>query len=236
MTEHADLGLDLLAEQATTTIQSAIENGYVDRSFMTTAFGPNGIVLLDLVRRIDSSLPVYFLDTGYHFPETLELMEFYRDNGWNIQVARSPVDQTNQPLHEISKELCCGTNKVEVLNTIFDQHPGWLWITAISRDQTPQRAKAPLFQVLDTGHAKLAPMISWTLPDVWSYIRKNNLRYNELHDKGYPSIGCAPCTSRVRSGEDARAGRWRGTDKKECGLHTKTGNQTVDLQFKTWNS
>jgi phosphoadenosine phosphosulfate reductase len=232
------LDLRMLREQSLAVMSTAVSQDYKNRAFMTTAFGPNGIVLLDLVKDVVPDIPVFFLDTSYHFKETLNLMAHYRDAGWNIQIARSEVDQTNQPMHEISKKACCATNKVEVLDKVLADHENWLWITAISRDQTPQRAKAPLLEMLESGHGKLAPMIAWTQAEVWSYIAAQKLKYNPLHDQGYPSIGCAPCTSPVAPGEDARAGRWRGTEQIECGLHTNTGksgrDSHVGVQIGKW--
>ena len=121
-------------------------------------------------------------------------------------------------LWEREPDRCCGLRKVAPLEQAIRDADGWL--TGIRRDQTTQRARAPKL-VLDAsrGVVKVQPLVDWSERDCWRYIHRNGVPYNELHDRGFPSIGCTPCTRTVGSDEDARAGRWAGSGKTECGLH-----------------
>ena len=115
-------------------------------------------------------------------------------------------------------DRCCALRKLEPLRAALGGADAW--VTAIRRDQTPERAHAPVIEWNQRyGLLKVNPLVGWTTGDVWSFLRANAIPYNPLHDDGYPSIGCQPCTSRVADGEDPRAGRWRGHEKRECGLH-----------------
>jgi phosphoadenosine phosphosulfate reductase len=115
---------------------------------------------------------------------------------------------------------CCRLRKLEPLREALRGVD--LWITAIRRDQTPERAHAAVLEPDGRyGVLKVNPLVRWTSDDVWRFLHDRNIPYNTLHDEGYPSIGCHPCTTPVAPGEDPRAGRWRGLDKRECGLHLK---------------
>jgi len=107
------------------------------------------------------------------------------------------------------------------MQSLLKGREGFLWITALSRLQSQSRRNIPILQLASEDILKVSPLFAWTIDDVWYYISENNLVYNELHDQGYKSIGCHPCTSPVSPGEGVRVGRWRGYDKEECGLHTK---------------
>ena len=212
--------VDFLISQTKQILCWALEE-FSEKIFMTSAFGFNGIVLLDLVRDIIPDVPVYFIDTGYHFRETLELKEYYSQLGCNIIDMSSRVDNKEAHLETLGHDLCCQINKVEPMRGLLAGREGFLWITALSRDQSESRRNISTLQLVSGGVLKVNPLFAWTMDDVWYYIGENRLVYNELHDKGYKSIGCQPCSSVVLSGEEIRVGRWRGCDKEECGLHTK---------------
>jgi phosphoadenosine phosphosulfate reductase len=212
--------VDFLISQTKQILYWALEE-FGEKIFMTSAFGFNGIVLLDLVRDIIPDMPVYFIDTGYHFRETLELKEYYSQLGCNIIDMSSAVDNKEAHLETLGHDLCCQINKVEPMRGLLTGREGFLWITALSRDQSESRRNISLLQIVSGGVLKVNPLFAWTMDDVWYYIGENRLVYNELHDKGYKSIGCKPCTSIVLSGEEIRVGRWRDCNKEECGLHTK---------------
>ena len=199
---------------------------YADRLTFATGFGAEGCVLIDLVGRHRLPIDLFTLDTGVLFPETRELWRRLEarygltirgvrpEGAGEAEASLDPADR----LWERDPDGCCARRKVFPLAAELGRVDAW--ITAIRRDQTPQRANAPVvgwdakFDI-----AKVNPLVTWTSRDVWQYLRANDVPYNPLHDRGYPSVGCWPCTSPVRPGEDARAGRWRGTAKTECGLH-----------------
>lgn len=192
---------------------------------MASGFGPEGMVLIDMAARLRPDFRVFTLDTGLLFPETYALMEEVEER-YAIQIDRlKPVLTVDQQEHQHGATLwlrdpdsCCAMRKIEPLRKKLATLDAW--ITAIRRDQTRARANAqkvewdPKF-----GLIKVNPLCDWTSAMVWEYIRENDVPYNSLHDDGFPSIGCWPCTRAVRSGEDPRAGRWSGFAKNECGLH-----------------
>ena len=192
---------------------------------IASGFGVEGMVLLDLASRVRTDLRVFTLDTEFLFPETYDLMDRV-EKRYGIKVERvystlTPDEQEREhgaALWKSDPDKCCGLRKVEPLRTKLTELRAW--ITAIRRDQTSARASArkvewdAKFQLL-----KVNPIADWTSAMVWSHALKHNVPYNPLHDKNYPSIGCTHCTRAVRPGESARAGRWSGSDKTECGLH-----------------
>ena len=190
-----------------------------------TAFGPEGCVLLEAIAREKLAVDVFTLDTGLLFPETVELWrELERRYGIRVRgvtpaltVAEQEL-QTGPALWQHAPDRCCDLRKVQPLRTemlLFDA-----WITAIRRDQTPERAGAGVVERdPNFGLVKVNPLAAWTSAQVWARVRERRIPTNPLHERGYPSIGCAPCTSQVRPGEAPRAGRWRTFAKTECGLH-----------------
>ncbi|GAF86609.1 unnamed protein product, partial [marine sediment metagenome] len=158
---------------------------------------------------------------GYHFKETLELRDKYKKLGFNI-VDIYPEDRNPDPkLPKEDPELCCQKNKVEPLSKILNSDDYDAWITGISRAQSETRLNTRYLEKTKSTKVKINPLISWQNDEIWQYIREKRVPYNPLFDQGYSSIGCEPCTTKVKPGEDVRAGRWRGTSKKECGLHTE---------------
>lgn len=192
---------------------------------LVSAFGPEGMVLIDMAASIQRRFRLITIDTGFLFPETHKLMaeveERYGIAIEKIKPARSAAEQERDhgvALWRRDPDLCCGLRKVEPLRQKLAELRGW--ITSIRRDQTTTRAGARKLEWdAKFGLVKINPVADWTADAIWEYIHKNDVPYNELHDQGYPSIGCTHCTRAVLKDEDARAGRWPGFAKNECGLH-----------------
>ncbi|MFL5241144.1 MAG: phosphoadenylyl-sulfate reductase [Gemmataceae bacterium] len=195
------------------------------RLTMATAFGAEGCCLIHMLAEIDPTLHIFNLETGYQFPETLELRERLKARyGIEVEYIRPELtvaeyeEEHGGPLYRHRPDQCCYDRKVLPLRRALVGHEAW--ISAIRRDQTADRQKAGVVQWDSKFNlVKVNPLLSWTRKDVWSFIVKHDVPYNPLHDRNYPSIGCWPCTQPVGNGEDERAGRWSGTAKKECGLH-----------------
>ncbi len=215
--------LELLIKQSNSTLEWVI-NTYKNCVFMTTAFGNNGIVLIDLIQKIFHEMPIYFIDTGFHFKETLELRDKYLERGLNIKTITPKSDlnaKEKLTLVKNNPEKCCYMNKVLPMKTILSKKENQVWLSGLSRDQSESRKNTRIIEKLKSGKYKIAPLIAWKQEDIQLYIKEKELPYNELFDKGYKSIGCEPCTTPVEEHEDLRAGRWRGKMKTECGLHTE---------------
>ena len=197
------------------------------RITFATGFGAEGCVLIDLIGRHRLPIDVFTLDTGLLFAETYELWRRLEQRyGIQIRSVQPGLTLEQQErahgahLWETNPDRCCEIRKVLPLRAALA--PFEAWIAAIRRDQTPDRAQAQILQRDGRfGLIKVSPLAAWTSKDVWSYLRANGVPYNPLHDRGYASIGCAPCTSPIAPGEDPRAGRWRGRAKTECGLHAR---------------
>jgi phosphoadenosine phosphosulfate reductase len=196
-----------------------------DKVALVSAFGPEGMALIDMAASIQRRFRLITIDTGFLFPETHKLMaeveERYGVTIEKVHPALSPAEQEQvhgAALWKRDPDLCCGWRKVEPLRRKLEEFLGW--ITSIRRDQTAARAGARKLEWdAKFGLVKVNPLADWSGEEVWNYIRKNDVPYNELHGRGYPSIGCTHCTRSVSPGEDARAGRWPGFEKTECGLH-----------------
>ncbi len=193
------------------------------------SFGAEDMVIVDMIAKLNLKIPVFYLDTNLLFGETYALRDLAQDTYRNVRFvqvlpALTLVDQAQQYGHELCKvrpDQCCALRKVQPLEKHLQGFDGW--ITGIRRDQSPTRANAQTFEVDTRFHlTKINPLILFTQEDVWTYVQENNVPYNPLHDHGYPSIGCAPCTNPVAQGEDPRSGRWAGFAKTECGLHQNT--------------
>jgi len=192
---------------------------------MATAFGAEGCCIIHMLGGIEPRVRIFNLDTGYQFPETLELRERIKSRyGIEVEYVRADTtvaeyeEEHGGPLYRINPDQCCLDRKNLPLRRAVQGYKAW--ISAIRKDQTKDRARASLVQ-WDPKFSlvKVNPLLHWTKKDVWKFITDHDVPYNPLHDQGYPSIGCWPCTRAVREGEDDRAGRWAGTPKKECGLH-----------------
>lgn len=192
---------------------------------ISSAFGAEGMVLIDIASSTHRNFRLFTLDTEFLFPETYNLMDQVEQK-YGITIERvfpliSPEEQEivhGPRLWERNPDLCCNLRKVEPLRRKLAELRAW--ITSIRRDQTTARASAHKIEWDEKfGLVKINPIVDWTSKQVWQYIRQHDVPYNVLHDLSYPSIGCTHCTRPVRPGEDARAGRWSGSSKTECGLH-----------------
>jgi phosphoadenosine phosphosulfate reductase len=173
-------------------------------------------LLIDLAVKIDPGIEVVFIDTGYHFPETLETVERVRRH-YGLNLRMMTVAHHAEELWRVDPENCCSAVKVGQLDRALAGKSAWM--SGLRRDEAPSRANAHIVARDIRGLIKVNPLANWTHDDAQSYIREHNVPYNPLLDQGYPSIGCMPCTSKVEPGEDPRSGRWAGRDKTECGLH-----------------
>ncbi|MFG0251606.1 MAG: phosphoadenylyl-sulfate reductase [Phycisphaerales bacterium JB038] len=197
---------------------------YGDRLGFMTALGYSGIVLMDLLRQRLPSFKAYFIDTGFHFPETLELLERLQEE-WKIEFIRLGPSLSDEQIDSIigprawerQPDLCCLYRKVEPMLRVLETKDAW--IAALRRDQAPTRGSIAPIQLDRRGTLKIYPLARWSAADCWEYIRQHDLPTNPLHEEGYLSIGCTHCTAPVKAGESERAGRWQMSAKTECGLH-----------------
>jgi phosphoadenosine phosphosulfate reductase len=207
-------------------LQWAVER-FHPKLLMATAFGAEGCCIIHMLAEINPAVSVINIDTGYQFPETLALRERIKDRyGIEVEYIRPELTvaeyeaEHGGPLYELRSDQCCYDRKILPLQQAMRRLRPLSWISAIRKDQTADRGKAdviqwdPKFNVV-----KVNPLLNWNKKDVWAFVMKHDVPYNPLHDAGYPSIGCWPCTRPVQPGEDDRAGRWSGKVKKECGLH-----------------
>lgn len=215
------------SQQPQDVLKDAIKR-FAPKIVVACSFGAEDVVLVDMVHRIDPSIPLFYLDTDFLFPETYAtrdriIQQYALKPAQVIQVQSllTPDQQAAQhgpALWSTEPDRCCQLRKVEPLTRVLKAYDAW--ITGIRRDQSPTRANAGLiewdskFQLV-----KVNPLARWTWADVWTYIKVYEVPYNPLHDQNYPSIGCIHCTAPVAPGEDPRAGRWKTFTKTECGLH-----------------
>ena len=193
-----------------------------------TAFGASGMVLLDVMQKAAPQIPVFTIDTGFLFPETLSLIDRVEARyGIEIERVYSRLSIEEQArdygaeLYKRDADRCCWLRKVEPLQRKLSQLNGW--INSRRRDQGDTRSQIPILEYYETdGRAllKLNPMAPWTRKRVWDYIVEHDVPYNPLMDQGFATIGCWPCTKAVDGCVDERAGRWADSDKTECGIHT----------------
>jgi len=208
---------ELNAEFELADAQSIIE--WSARTFgphMALAASMTDAVLIDLAVRVAPALEVVFIDTGYHFPETLETVEMVRRRyGLNLRIMT--VAPHAEELWKVDPGNCCSAVKVGQLDRALAGKAGWM--SGLRRDEAPSRATAPIVARDLRGLVKVNPLANWTSAQVDTYIAEHNVPVNPLVHQGYPSIGCMPCTQKVEPGGDPRSGRWTGSDKTECGLH-----------------
>jgi len=208
-------------------LAAAIER-YGQKIVMACSFGAEDVVLVDMVHRINPSVPLFYLDTDFLFPETyatrdrvIERYELKPAQVIQVKSLLTPQQQAEShgdALWASHPDQCCQLRKVEPLTRVLQGYDAW--ITGIRRDQAMSRANAGLIEWDQKFElAKVNPLARWTWADVWTYIKVYEVPYNPLHDRSYPSIGCTYCTAPVASGDDPRAGRWKNFSKTECGLH-----------------
>jgi phosphoadenosine phosphosulfate reductase len=209
-------------------------NEFQSKIVFASSLGAEDQVLTHMITRIKPETKIFTLDTGRLFPETYDLIE--RTNSrYNIQmevyfpaakkvermVKEKGINLFYQSVE--NRKLCCNIRKIEPLHRALEGCD--MWITGLRRDQSVTRNNNALVELDNNNHGrlKLNPLIDWSEQQVWDYIHANNIPYNTLHDQGFPSIGCQPCTRPVEPGDDVRAGRWwwEMPEHKECGLHKK---------------
>ena len=219
-------------KSATEVLKWAI-NAYAPKIALASSFGAEDVILIDMMVKINKEkAKIFTLDTGRLNQETYDVMDAIRKK-YDIQIeVYFPEQRETEEMVKIkgmnlmyesveNRKLCCEIRKVHPLNRALSKLDGW--ITGLRREQAITRANIYKLEI-DSLHgniAKINPLADWTNEMIWDYIHKNNVPYNKLHDSGYPSIGCEPCTRAVHRGEDPRAGRWWWEDatQKECGLH-----------------
>lgn len=217
------------AHAGVVVLRHALADPAVGRVALVSSFGAESVVLLHMLAKIDRTVPVIFIDTHLLFEETLAyqrmLAERFDLRDLRVIHAR-PADLASQDpaddLHQYDTDACCALRKTEPLQEALAEFDGW--ITGRKRFQGGAREQLEFFEAEDgVGRLKINPLAHWDRGDVADYILNNRLPRHPLVAQGYPSIGCAPCTSPVAAGEDPRAGRWRGSDKSECGIHFVNG-------------
>ncbi len=208
-------------------LETALET-YGSEIILACSFGAEDVALVDMMLRINPRSALFYLDTGFLFPETHavrdRIIAHYQladDQIIHMKSALSPTEQAAQHGEALwlrNPDLCCQLRKIEPLTQILRRYAAW--ITGIRRDQSPTRAQAGLVEWdAKFGLVKFNPLAAWSWDQVWEYIRTHNVPYNELHDQHFPSIGCTHCTAPVMPGDDPRSGRWKSSTKTECGLH-----------------
>jgi phosphoadenosine phosphosulfate reductase len=208
----------------------AVEAFY-PRLTMATAFGPEGCVILHMLAEIEPRVRVFNLETGYQFAETLALRDQIAERyGIEVELVRPETTvaeyeaEHGGPLYVAHPDRCCHDRKLVPLRRAVAGYEAW--ISAIRADQSAHRARADVVGWdAKFGLVKVNPLLRWTKRDVWAFAVTNKVPYNPLHDQGYASIGCWPCTQAIAPGQDERAGRWAGQAKTECGLHSLDSSQ-----------
>ncbi|MFN3954275.1 MAG: phosphoadenylyl-sulfate reductase [Pararhodobacter sp.] len=206
-------------------LAAALHDQTLGRVALVSSFGADSVVLLHMISQIAPATPVLFIDTMMLFPETLA---YQRELALALALSDLRVITPDREalfvrdpdalLHRAAPDTCCTLRKTEPLERALKDFGGW--ITGRKRFQAGTRASLDAFEAEPgTGRIRLNPLAGWNARDIAAYIDRHTLPRHPLVAQGYPSIGCAPCTSRVAPGEDARAGRWRGQDKVECGIH-----------------
>jgi phosphoadenosine phosphosulfate reductase len=225
------LSEELESKDAETIVAWALKK-FSPRIALSSSFGAEDMVLIDMISKIDPRARVFTLDTARLNQETYDLVDEVRDRyKIDVEVYFPDTASVEKMVREHGlnlfyesvefRKLCCGVRKVEPLNRALSGLDAW--ITGLRKDQTQTRATTRKLEA-DQAHKgifKVNPLADWSSEAVWEYIRANEVPYNKLHDMGFPSIGCEPCTRAIRPGEDQRAGRWWWEESnKECGIHT----------------
>ncbi len=209
---------------ATAVLEHALKDADLGRVALVSSFGAESVVLLHLVSVIAPETPVLFIDTRMLFPETLEYQRLLAEtlHLGDVRTIRAiqprlAFEDPDNTLHQFNTDACCHVRKVEPLERALKPFDGW--ITGRKRYQGAGRGTVDFFEAEGALRIKVNPLAHWGREDIEEYMVENRLPRHPLVAKGFPSIGCAPCTTAVKPGEDPRAGRWRGTEKVECGIH-----------------
>ncbi len=214
-------------------LRFALTEGFAGDIAMVSSFGADSAVLLHLMAQIDPTTPVLFIDTGKLFPETLRYRDrLVKDLGLVDVRSQKPTAgdlKEADPAGMLwmqNTDACCHIRKVLPLAAALEGFSAW--ISGRKRFQSATRASLPVFERDSNGRVKVNPLAAWSASDILAYARSHNLPSHPLVARGFPSIGCLPCTSPVLPGEDPRAGRWRGQSKIECGIHMPTHGREID--------
>ncbi len=202
------------------------------RIVQASSLGVEGMVLTDMIARHQLPIAIATLDTGHLHAETLALIDRIEQHyGRTVEVFRPRQEAVIQFVRRNGENAmfesvdlrkgCCEVRKVEPMQRLLAGRSAW--VTGLRREQSENRKSVPFFEIDAEGREKFYPLADWTEADVWEYVKRHDVPYNELHDQWFPSIGCAPCTRAVSAGEDPRAGRgwWEQGAAKECGLHLR---------------
>jgi phosphoadenosine phosphosulfate reductase len=207
-----------------------LEDSGLERVAVASSFQAEGTCVMDMAVAIRPDVPVLFLETGFHFAETLALKEQLTERlGLNVidlvgdHTVESQAEAFGERLYEVDPAACCNLNKVVPFTRALHEYDAW--VTALRRDSSPTRAQTPILEQyqLEPGAwmVKVNPLATWSRRDAWAYLAERNLPHNPLYDLGYAQVGCAPCTRMVLPGEHERDGRWDGSQKVECGIHVR---------------
>jgi phosphoadenosine phosphosulfate reductase len=223
-----DLNARYRHHAASAVLRHALSDPQVGRIALVSSFGAESVVLLHMLAMIDRTVPVLFIDTQMLFAETLDYQQQVaaRLDLTDLRIIQAQPGQVaatdpDGQLHRSDPDACCALRKTEPLERALGGFDAW--ITGRKRFQASTRAALEFFEADTDGRLKVNPLAHWDKADVQDYMINNRLPRHPLVARGYPSIGCAPCTSPVKAGEDERAGRWRGAAKEECGIHFVNG-------------
>jgi phosphoadenosine phosphosulfate reductase len=216
----------------------AFEKSGLDRIAVASSFQAEGTCVIDMATDIRPDLPILFLETGFHFAETLAFKEQLTERlGLNVIdlvgdfTVERQASEFGERLFERDPAMCCKLNKVVPFTRAL--HHFDAWVTALRRDSSATRAATPILEQYelepDRWMVKVNPIANWDRSEVWRYLRDRDLPHNPLYDLGYASIGCAPCTRMLFAGETERAGRWDGSQKVECGIHKSEADRQAAL-------
>ena len=225
--EEIEEAASVLEDATATEILQWAADRFAPRLTCATSLGIEDCLVTDIIARAKLPIDLFTLDTELLFPESYALWKSieakYGVTIRGVKPARSVAEQARDEGAELwtrEPDRCCDLRKMQPLRATLANYDAW--ITAIRRDQTLERANAPVVGWDGRfGLVKINPLVRWTFTDVRAYVAEHQVPYNPLHDQNYPSIGCVPCTSQVMPGEDPRSGRWRGKEKTECGLHLR---------------
>lgn len=219
---------DASSSVAFETMRDTLVNGFRDKKvFATSSFQTQSIPMLHMLSRIDKNIPIYFINTGYHFPETLRFRDEVRDLfGLRVIDLHPPTPKNHQRdnrgnlLFTSDPDYCCYLNKIQPLEAVLIEHD--VWISGVRADQTANRKKLKVMEPGAFNTLRYHPMLHWTAKDIDRYIKEHDLPSHPLDSHGYASVGCMPCTRKIMPNSvSARDGRWSGLTKTECGLHTE---------------
>jgi len=207
-------------------LQFLVEH-FKDDLGMTSAFGYSGMILMNFFRELFPELPIYFLDTRFHFESTMKFVDSVKCE-WKLNIIKLSPEKSEEEIQvllgkkpfEKNPDVCCSIRKVEPLQKILPVKK--MWIHALRRDQSLSRKDIDFVEEDSRGFVKIYPLADWKREQCWDFIRSNEILYHPMHDDNYPSIGCWPCTQQVQNKQKEREGRWVSFPKMECGIHERS--------------